>query len=42
MEENFWGKIIQQAMGASDGYILIFAVLSLVFLMTSLWLSRMR
>lgn len=39
MEENFWEKLFS-SLGASDGYILIFAVLSLVFLLTSLWLSR--
>jgi len=39
MDENFWEKLFS-SLGTSDGYILIFAVLSLVFLLTSLWLSR--
>lgn len=39
MEESFWEKLFR-SLGTSDSYILIFAVLALVFLLTSLWLSR--
>ena len=38
--ENFWGKLFS-SIRASDGYILLFAVLALVFLLVSLWLARM-
>lgn len=40
MEENFWEKLFS-SIRASDGYILIFAVLALVFLGVSLWLCYM-
>ena len=40
MEETFWEKLFR-SIRASDGYILLFAVLAGVFLITSLWLARM-
>ncbi|MBR4319139.1 MAG: MotA/TolQ/ExbB proton channel family protein [Oscillospiraceae bacterium] len=40
MEETFWEKLFR-SIRATDSYILIFAVLAGVFLMTSLWLTRM-
>lgn len=40
MEETFWEKLFR-SIRATDSYILIFAVLAGVFLMTSLWLTHM-
>ena len=40
MKESFWEKLFS-SIRASDSYILVFAVLALVFLGLSLWIARM-